>query len=79
MEFVNRKNDLVNKVKFEIPRSSKCRTIFIKNMIWQGKIKINFNKLLIEKKNEIVAFERGERMSKISSCLLDRAISIGIY
>lgn len=53
MEFVNRKNDLVNKAKFEIPRSSKCRTIFIKNMIWQGKIKINFNKLLIEKKMKL--------------------------
>ena len=33
MELVSTKNDLLNEIKFEIPQSSKCRTITIKNMI----------------------------------------------
>ena len=32
-------HDLVNEVKFKTPQTSKCRTIIIKNMTWQGKLK----------------------------------------
>ena len=40
MEFVDtRKNDQAKEVKFEIPQSSKCKTIIKKNVMWQGKIK----------------------------------------
>ena len=40
MEFVDtRKNDQAKEVKFEIPQSSKCKTIIRKNVMWQGKIR----------------------------------------
>lgn len=40
MEFVDTiKNDPAKEVKFEIPQSSKCRTITKKNVMWQGKIR----------------------------------------
>ena len=77
MEFVNTTNDLNNEVKIKTPQSSKCRTIIIKNMIWQGKITYNFNNPLTEKWIKIVAFEK--RWAAVKDTNLHWKISIGIY
>ena len=44
MDFLNAVNDSVNEVKMEIPESSKCRTVIIKNMMWKGKIRKKINR-----------------------------------
>ena len=47
MEFVNTKFDVLNKVEFEIPQSSKCG--LLSKILCDGKIRKNVIKSLIQK------------------------------